>query len=352
MIYAVLTCALHEHAYLNSFVSHYANLGFHKIYILCDKDQPPYQPLLIPIEGGPEVIFLEMQYPDAWDSKFDRVQLNFYQRVIPTISADYILLCDMDEYLYLPQGTIGAFMRTIPAHVTRICFQWMMVDSLHPDPDNIFHQMILPGVEWHTNHHFKTMFRKSAFQRVQTTHNVLGTGGEWKVLSPGPAYYMSNKNPFLIHFHMRSLKNNFVKMFTNKYAKKSDQRQKKIFYDLLQAESTNFLQLNKFKLFYEHKLGRIPTFPLTGLNLAISPTQHTYQDDVIRAYAKTHNVSMEYLERLFADPYQTVSRIYAPSEGGGGACASDANVKITIEDVATTNDSFDHLPNPRSDSAP
>lgn len=143
-------------------------------------------------------------------------------------------------------------------------------------------------------------------------------------------------------------------MFTNKYAKKSDQRQKKIFYDLLKAESTNFLKLNKFKLFHEHKLGRIPTFPLTGLNLNIAPTYHAYQDDLIRAYATKHGVSMEYLERLFADPYQTVARVYGPIPGKVKA----EGVTITVVEVEAEteteenimNDNLDHLPNLHNDS--
>ena len=239
--YAVLTCALHEHTYINAFISHYVNLGFNAIYILCDKFQPKYDSY-IHKDYSAYVHLIHMNYSILYNLSFDAIQIQHYRKTIASMNYDWIFLCDMDEFLYLPnQNTISNFINplltTIP-DLAQISFPWMIVDSiLENDYIHMFDQ--LNHHKWYINPHVKSIFKKSSLvykkNTLQLSTHCAMVNGRTYLQSAGfnqPFQLNSiyhnrfhldfyQKNAFIIHFHTRSFKNNIIKL-CNSCHKSSD----------------------------------------------------------------------------------------------------------------------------------
>jgi hypothetical protein len=328
--YAVLTCVLHEHAYINGFISHYQNLGFDAIYIICDRFQPKYEPYLENEQlKNIKIHFIQMNYPlNQTNPKFfEANQINYYRNVIKIMNFDYIFLCDMDEYLYLPTGNIHSFMNHILQlpNVSQIRFPWMMVDSIDEDPINMFDN--LDKHKWHINGHVKSLFKKSDLVQKNNviqinTHTSMVKGRTYLQNGFAPPHnfdgkYNHNRFPidfyknhaFIIHFHTRSFKNNIIKLLTNKYNGKSDNDQKRIFIGLVKNNSYDYKGLTKFSLIKAHQTIEIPHFELSGLNKNICANKIDYNNALFNGLLEYYNLSPKYFEKILENPEVVITPI-------------------------------------------
>ncbi len=325
--YAVLTSALHEHCYINSFISHYQNLGFDAIYIICDRFQPKYEPYLeMDKLNKIKIHFIHMNYPlNQYNAKsFEINQINYYKKTIQIINFDYIFLCDMDEYLYLPSGNIQSFMKPILLlnNISQIKIPWMIVDSIDEDPINMFDN--LDKHKWYTNGHIKSIFKKNDLvyknNSIQlNTHTATVKGLSY--LQDGFHQPLTNfgkldnnrfsidfykKNAFIIHFHTRSFKNNIIKLLTNKYNGKSDNNQKGAFISLVKYNNYDYKNLTKFSLIKSHQTTEIPHFELTGLNKDICNNNIEYNNKLFDDLIEYYNLTPKYFNPILENPEMVI----------------------------------------------
>lgn len=322
--YALLTCALHEHTYINAFISHYKNLGFNAIYIICDKFQPKYESYIIPHENL-QINFIHMNYTLQQINSFDSLQMEYYRKVIATMNYDWIFLCDLDEFLYLPGGTIQHFMNPLLTQyhdLAQVSFPWMIVDSLKEDYTHMFDQ--LKNHKWFINHHVKSIFQKKSLvyknnKITLSTHAALVNGRTY--LQNGfsqpfqlNSYYKNRfhtdfykKHAFIIHFHTRSFKNNIIKLLTNKYNGKSDNNQKRKLLGFIKNNSYNYKFLTKFSLVSTHQTKEITHFDLNGLNYNILPNNIQYNNDLFNQLIEYYNLPKKYFEKIWGNSEIVIS---------------------------------------------
>lgn len=92
----VVLCALakNEHRYINDFVNHYTKLGFDKIYIYDnDNFDKPYIGDFIEDKSKVEIV-------NARGKVERRLQQNIYTNFYNTHKFEWVLFCDIDEFLF------------------------------------------------------------------------------------------------------------------------------------------------------------------------------------------------------------------------------------------------------------
>ncbi len=350
--FAVLTSALHEHAYMDAFISHYANLGFEAIYILCDKHQPEYTSWVSMDEYkalGVKVHFLPMMYRDSDAGQFEEIQRTYLRRMIRAIPYEWIMLCDLDEFLFLNgfskigeyvihvantmgQGQ-GTSQSTNPGlrqvlGVNQIIFPWVTVNQLSADSTSIMDN--LDKNPWYKSDRVKALFRKEAIVGYHVsgpmgnpsfrldTHGTVVNGYTFlqtryvrsnSFLTHLPNEYRAvnfQNISFMIHFHCRSFKNNVIKIMTNKYTGKSDMNQRAKLIGLVKSGKYNYAsQLQKFKLLRSQRTAEIPKFDLAarGMNrTAIRPLRPEYNDQLFEKLVETYNLDRKYFEPIWTNP--------------------------------------------------
>ncbi len=320
LTYSILTCALHEHTYINAFISHYSNLGFQAFYILCDKNQPSYSDIIIPRDNI-KINLIQMNYPDNKNHLFDSIQIMYYNNVVKNIDSDWILLCDIDEFLYLKEITIQNYMNILLQklpNVSQVSFPWMIIDQLSKDNLNMFDNM--KDNKWFSNPHVKSMFKKKALSVVNNQYKIYPHDS----MVNGPTYFQKGISPprklngsyqntfdiqyyrnnsFFIHFHVRSFKNNVVKLLTNHYAKKSDDNQKNKFLNIASNKLFDYLPLRKFSLIPSHQSNKqIPHFDLVHLNTNILPNYIDYNDKLFDSLIEKYKLDKEYFNKILENP--------------------------------------------------
>lgn len=348
--FAVLTSALHEHAYMDAFISHYANLGFEAIYILCDKHQPEYESWISMEaykESGVKVHFLPMMYRDSDAGQFEEIQRTYLRRMIRAIPYEWIMLCDLDEFLFLNgfskigeyvihvanamgQGTsqnANPGLRQVLG-VNQIIFPWVTVNQLSADSTSIMDN--LDKNPWYKSDRVKALFRKEAIVGYHVsgpmgnpafrldTHGTIVNGYSFlqtryvrsnSFLTHLPNEYRNvnfQNISFMIHFHCRSFKNNVIKIMTNKYTGKSDMNQRAKLIGLVKSGKYNYSsELQKFKLLRSQKTSEIAKFDLTsrGMNrTGIRSLRPEYNDQLFERLVETYNLDKKYFEPIWANP--------------------------------------------------
>lgn len=279
--YCVLTCVLNEHCYLYHFIYYYQSLGFDKIYILQDRGQDPLE--INPEDFKIEIQILPVVYPPGY-TNFNKVQYwNSTFMIQKVIQEDWILLCDIDEYLYLHGKTIKEYIGSLPMkdNVGQVQFPWMCVEHIGQQQENILNSLNLN--QWNTNDEVKSIVRRDVFiKAVDNHHNIIKNIFENKKMFTlhhqiltmhakkryprfrFPDYY--SEHPFMIHFHTRGLTNILVKILSYKYKDKAGLLERAKLVNSINQETFKALRWNeKFKLIRFHKRAymRIPKWTLS-----------------------------------------------------------------------------------------
>lgn len=121
-----ITCAIivrgqfDEIPYLNEFISHHLALGFNHIYYINTDEKKNYlYKYLCPD-------FLNYVSVFDYSSKLNNWQEECLNEHIHHVKEDWVLNIDMDEFLYLSNGSIQEFLNELPGKVSKIHFPWLM----------------------------------------------------------------------------------------------------------------------------------------------------------------------------------------------------------------------------------
>lgn len=202
-----------EHIYAEHFINYYLGLGFDHIHILFQKGQAP-----LSIRSN-KVSIINHEYVGN-----DVLQ---YIPSLVTTTADWILLCDTDEYLYIKQyATIKDFLKTIPATVEQLFFQWAMIENYADmtGQHDLFDTLTTHNM--YINPHIKCMVRCSLLKKGGITPHICEKGVSnylWnKFVECSPIHKVTVESytinyPFLIHFHTRSIQNALLKGISTKF---------------------------------------------------------------------------------------------------------------------------------------
>jgi len=207
----IVTRFLNEHIYIDHFVNYYLGIGIDHIHILWQKDQESI------CYDNKNVTIVKHDYLG------DDVISHASELIIT--DAEYLLLCDIDEYLYLKKfKTIQEYLLTIPSDIDQILFQWAMVENFsymtgkHDIFDTLSSQKI------YANRHVKPIIKLNLFSKYIHPHSINSKKTLlWNQLIENPRAtfdydinnYINTDIPFFIHFHTRSLQNIFVKGITS-----------------------------------------------------------------------------------------------------------------------------------------
>ncbi len=279
--YCVLTCVLNEHCYLYHYIYYYQTLGFDKIYILQDRGQDNLE--IDQNDFTIEIQVLPVIYPPGY-TNFNKVQYwNSTFMIHKVIKEDWILLCDIDEYLYLHGKTIQQYMESLPMreNIGQAQFPWMCVEHYGEQQENILNSLNINT--WHTNDEVKSIVRRDVFiKAVDNHHNIIKNQLENKKIFTlhhqiltmqakkryprfrQPDYY--RQHPFMIHFHTRGLPNILVKILSYKYKDKAGLLERIKLVNNINQEQFKAIRWNeKFRLIRFHKRAyiRIPKFEMT-----------------------------------------------------------------------------------------
>ncbi len=325
---ALLTSFLHEHAYINSFLSHYKNIGFKDFYIICDINQPSYIPFINEdLKNSLKINFFNMNYDEKDSAKFEELQRYYYKLLVRIIPHEWILLCDADEFLYLQSNNIQSYLQLFQkTNVNQIIFPWMTVNQLTNDTENMFDN--LDNNKWYKCDRVKSIFRKRAIVNFNKnrdfsldTHGVIVNGFTYTQIkflnSTGflthlPNHYNNvdySKISFMIHFHVRSFKNNIIKILTNNYNGKSDNSQRSILLNNIKNNIYDYSNLGKFSLIKNNNFNIIQHFPLTKLNKNILFNNISYNDDLFNKLMLKYNVDLTYFNTIFNNPEIVISPV-------------------------------------------
>jgi hypothetical protein len=202
-----------EHIYAEHFINYYLGLGFDHIHILFQKGQA----FLSIMSKQVSIIYHEYAGNDVLQ----------YIPSLVTTTADWILLCDADEYLYIKQyTTIKEFLKTIPATVEQLFFQWAMIENFADmtGQHDLFDTLTTHNM--YINPHIKSMVRSSLLRKGDITPHVCENGVSnylWnKFVNCSPKHDVTVESyninyPFLIHFHTRSIQNALLKGISTKF---------------------------------------------------------------------------------------------------------------------------------------
>ena len=141
--------------------------------------------------------------------------------------ADWIFICDFDEYLYIKQyQSIKEFIGTVPRDVEQIYFSWAMVENFSHMSGNADLFELIETSKLYSNTWQKTFVCGKIFKSRNFSHNchscqtpktINYANGNYipqyvRMFDHiSPIDYTDNDYPYLIHFHTRSLQNLFTK---------------------------------------------------------------------------------------------------------------------------------------------
>lgn len=302
----VTTCLLvtvsYEQFYINHFLYHYQMLEFDKIYLLIDKPINDGFPQNITIDKNITIPVKIFNLSKHMNNNFYIAQKNMYDDIIKSITEDWILVCDCDEYLYLHGLTIKEFLKNISNTIDQIQFPWLMSENISTGYDNLYDQLY--NNSFYHNPHVKSIVRRSGLVELRChSHDILKnrltlypTNNDFNLTTTPLEFYKDSnftefylKNPFIIHFHSRGINNIIIKILCYNLKFKSDSEAKHNFIEYINTSNYEYLyKLKKFKLIIDHtKNKKIDSFKL---NLSENP----YKIDLEDEKEFTKNICMHY----------------------------------------------------------
>ncbi len=309
----ILTCALYEHAYIYSFIQHYQKLGFDKIYLLEDRNQPP-----IPIPSNLQISIhkIPVYYPPHLNN-FGKVQLwNFTFLIQNVIKEDWIFLCDIDEFLYLPDDkTISTYLhQTLHFYknqdIGQIQFPWMIVEYSGKSPQS--YSQLLHENQWYANDEVKSIIKRSAFQSIPDNHHFhlkyhVQTLHHQHILTHKPQkrypklklsqYYEFQKYPFVIHFHTRGMNNIATKILTYQYKDKAGEEERNILLRAIQQKNPLlWKRTEKYKLIHDHS--KNPKITKWKIPFDQYPIQNDIEEENLRLILLKYGISWEIYQQF------------------------------------------------------
>jgi hypothetical protein len=205
---AILCIARNETPFAEEWLEYHLGLGIDRIYyVSTDSDFHEVQQFF----GNSRYRFgVELFHFDTFTPGW---QIRCYNQFLPLIQEDWILVVDLDEFLYLnPFSSIQDFLSGFPDDVGQIQFPWLILMSKDYCSDRVLE--IAGHAEKHVSDHVKSMvFRQCTTGLGVHSHNIsqfkscLSSGvvterkDRHELFLTDTAYY--HQHPFVLHFFSR-----------------------------------------------------------------------------------------------------------------------------------------------------
>jgi hypothetical protein len=215
-----------EPTFLSGWVEWYLALGFDRLIVL-DTNALGRSRLLLREPSAPERVQI-VPCPDKGDATFPYVSR--YLTLLP--GAEWVLVCDVDEYLLLDRPTIAQYVHAIEAqygHAIDV-FQFRWASARHVEPwcwAGPLRELVrrISATEHVVT---KSMTRLSAIKRVTSNpHQMLLTEGQHltytdgylRNVMPGPHFFAlpTYKDAALVHISTRSIADLFAKSVATRF---------------------------------------------------------------------------------------------------------------------------------------
>lgn len=205
---AIVCIARNETPFTEEWLEYHFNIGIDRVYyISTDFDFAQVKAFF---DGCKFRSRVELFHFDSFNPGW---QIRCYNTFFPLVKEEWILVLDLDEFLYLNSfPNIGEFLRTVNNDVGQIQFPWLNVISNAYCHHHIFN--ILNQTEKYVSDHVKSMIRRRCSSglgvhshRIYQSKNCLSSGLQISAkphhsfLFNDTQYY--NNHPFIFHFCSR-----------------------------------------------------------------------------------------------------------------------------------------------------
>lgn len=205
---AILCIARNESPFFEEWAAYHLNLGFDRLYYVSTDDDPSEAERLVrdsPFSA--RIVFGHFNdFRHGW-------QMQCYQLHRPLIEEDWVLVIDLDEFLYLhPFSSIHEYLETIGDDVGQVQFPWLLLMSSAYCSGRVLD--IVGESSAHLSDHVKSMVRVDCASWIGIhKHNVdrlktrLSSGIEVASQTRHAALltdheYVDN-HPYILHFASR-----------------------------------------------------------------------------------------------------------------------------------------------------
>ncbi len=218
---AILCVARNEHPYFAQWLEYHFQLGIDRIYVVStDDDFPAILNLLISSDHIERIVPLSFQeFEHGW-------QLGCCNRFSHLVKEDWLLILDLDEFLYLPKGgRIQEFTGVICESVSQVQFPWVLFTSPSYYEQSVFD---IPNSSiGHLSDHVKSMARTRSVSAYgihshrATGSNMLSSGEKVECrprhqhLFREPDY--PTAHPTVLHFYSRGHFDTFSRILSHRF---------------------------------------------------------------------------------------------------------------------------------------
>lgn len=204
---AIVCIARNESPFVEEWARYHLQLGFDRIYFISTEADPaPAARTIDRIGIGSRVEVLHFDdFQPGW-------QIHCYNAHLPFVDEDWILVLDVDEFLYLhPFADVHDYLATFDGEVGQIQFPWQLMIS-----SDYSRHSVLGGLDDYASHisdHVKSMVRRDATtwlgihaHDAGQTRSVLSSGVEIGARPRHPHLLSASSgddHPVVLHFVSR-----------------------------------------------------------------------------------------------------------------------------------------------------
>ncbi|MDG1389154.1 MAG: glycosyltransferase family 2 protein [Halioglobus sp.] len=219
---AILCIASGEQAFAREWFEYHLGLGFDHIYCrLTDPDMVAAQAFYTNLGLGERVSL------HPYDRIVQGWQTSAYNEMASVVKEDWLLVIDLDEFLYLHQWpSIGAYLASMDASVEQVQFPWLNVPGAGYTYSSVL-SMAVSSPKF-ANQHVKSAVRRSKLQSIgihshRVANDVTVLSSEKQVKADHfhydfvrtPSYY--SQHPFVIHACSRGYLDTLSKICTQRF---------------------------------------------------------------------------------------------------------------------------------------
>ena len=205
---AILCLVRNELPYLLEWIEYHLGMGISTIYLICTDDQ--FIKTFQFVQQSPFAeqirLFRYSKFEPGW-------QLAAYDQFVNKIEEDWVLVLDIDEYLYLHDNSdLTKYLQKVSDDIGQIQFPWVNLIS----SEYFFHSItdVLSSSSMHISNHVKSIARTESLTNVGIHSHGLSEKltmlSSGQVISPSSIHNSIlqqveyfNHHPFILHFTTR-----------------------------------------------------------------------------------------------------------------------------------------------------
>ncbi len=205
---AILCIARNEGPFVEEWLEYHFSIGIDRVYFVStDSDFAPVKTFIDGSKFRSRIELLHFaDFTPGW-------QMRCYNAHLPLIAEDWVLVIDIDEFLYLNTfPTIGDFLEKVGDDIGQIQFPWLILMSLNYSEARVVD--ILSQSEKYVSDHVKSMVRRSCCtglgihsHAIHGLKNCVSSGHQAPYKNNHSAFFSDvqycEKHPFVLHFCSR-----------------------------------------------------------------------------------------------------------------------------------------------------